>query len=555
MIARKASVRFKLLATMLIITIVPLMIAGYLQFENAKRAVYQFTISDLQYITELKMRELAPYTQDTNIFDGNRQKIKDILNEISEKYYQPNGMSGFAYILDQQGVLMFYPDESMENTSLWEESFTQEMIANKNGWMEYSFKGDDKLAVYSELPNGWILVTASFQRDLLNPIETSRITMFVISLISAIAALAIGSFVVYKLLSPLKQLVSAMKAAEAGDLTPRVEIHTKDEFGQLSQNYNEMMDGFCRMLRDVQEVSQQVEISSVELKASASESARASEQISHSSAEIATSSDQQKETVHLTGDFIQRIGKDIQEIAQSTSHVNEEASHAYALAGQGGEKLSVLAHEMDQITEHVRRTEQVVRELGMQSEKIIGIIAIIQQISEQTNLLALNAAIEAARAGEQGRSFAVVAQEVRKLAEQSGHAAEEIASLIHNVNGEIQEAVGAMSKTMGAVQDGRGGVASAGESFRLILQAVQDVSQQVDRMNGAAQIIQQDTEKLLVHSGTIQELAEMTARNTQEVAAASEEQTASTEEMAAAAETLAQLAQRLSEQAKRFTIK
>jgi len=379
--------------------------------------------------------------------------------------------------------------------------------------------------------------------------------MFVISLISALAALAIGSFVVYKLLSPLKQLVSAMKAAEAGDLTPRVEIHTKDEFGQLSQNYNEMMDGFCRMLRDVQEVSQQVEISSVELKASASESARASEQISHSSAEIATSSDQQKETVHLTGDFIQRIGKDIQEIAQSTSHVNEEASHAYALAGQGGEKLSVLAQEMDQITEHVRRTEQVVRELGMQSEKIIGIIAIIQQISEQTNLLALNAAIEAARAGEQGRSFAVVAQEVRKLAEQSGHAAEEIAALIHNVNGEIQEAVGAMSKTMGAVQDGRGGVASAGESFRLILQAVQDVSQQVDRMNGAAQIIQQDTEKLLVHSGTIQELAEMTARNTQEVAAASEEQTASTEEMAAAAETLAQLAQRLSEQAKRFTIK
>lgn len=554
MIARRLSVRFKLLLTMLIITILPLMIAGYLQFENAKQAVYQFTVSDLEYITDLKKRELAPYTQDTSIFEGNRQKIKDILNELAEKYYQPNGMSGYAYIMDQEGVLLFYPDASMENTSLLEESFTQEMIANKKGWIEYLFQGDYKLAVYDELPNGWILVTASFQEDLLKPIEQSRITMFIISLVSAIGALVVGSYIIHKLLLPLKELVAAMKSAEAGDLTPRVTINSRDEFGQLSQNYNEMMDGFCSMLKDVQQVSQQVEISSEELKASASESARASEQISGSSADIATSSDQQKLTVLETGDFLQRIGHDIQEIAKSTNHVNDEASHAYQLAGMGGEKLRVLAQEMDQITEHVRGTEKVVRELGAQSEKIIGIISIIQQISEQTNLLALNAAIEAARAGEQGRSFAVVAQEVRKLAEQSGQAAEEIASLIHNVNQDIQEAVGAMSTTVGAVQEGRGGVASAGESFQQILLAVQDVSQQVDRMNGAAQAIHQETDKLLVNSSTISELAEVTARNTQEVAAASEEQTASTEEMAAAAETLAQMAKRLSEQIKRFTI-
>lgn len=554
MIARRLSVRFKLLLTMLFITILPLMLAGYLQFENAKKAVYHFTVSDLTYMADLKQRELAPYTQDTTIFDGNRQKIKEILNEMTESYYQPNGMQGYAYIMDKEGVLLFYPDESMENTSLFEQAFVQEMVTNKTGWIEYSFNGDDKLAVYDELPNGWIFVAASYQSDLLKPIEQSRTMMFLISLVSAAAALVAGSLFIHKLLVPLKKLVVAMKSAQSGDLTPRVDVQSKDEFGQLSENYNEMMDSFCHMLKEVQQVSQQVEISSEELKASASESARASEQISGSSADIAATSDQQKQTVLETGDFLQQIGRDIQEIAKSTNEVNDRASHAYELAGIGGEKLTHLVSEMDQITQNVRQTERVVRELGSQSEKIIGIIGIIQQISEQTNLLALNAAIEAARAGEQGRSFAVVAQEVRKLAEQSGQAAEEIASLIHTVNKDIQEAVGAMTSTVGAVQDGRGGVASAGDSFRQIIQAVQHVSQQVDQMNGSAQAIHHETEKLLESSSTISELAEVTARNTQEVAAASEEQTASTEEMAAAAETLAQMAKRLSEQIKRFTI-
>lgn len=554
MFGRRISIRYKLVLTILFLTMLPLMAVGYIQFENARSAVYKLTVSDLQYIIQLKAKELASYTQDTSQIEENRQRIDETIREVAEKYYQPNGMVGYAYILDDTGIVAFHPDPKVQNTSLAHEGFIQEILAKKNGWIEYEFQGATKVAAYEQLPNGWILVIGSYQNDLLTFIESSRPLMFLLNLISAIVALTVGIFIVNKLVRPLRELVSVMKLAETGNLTPRVKVRSRDELGELSAMYNEMMDVFSKMLSEVQQVSQQVAASSEELTASAAESARASEQISMASSEIASGSEQQKQTVLETSRFLQRIGKDIQQVASSTDHVNEDATEAFELAQDGEGKLKDLVHEMDQIAKDAHQTELVVRELGLQSEKIMGIISTIRQISDQTNLLALNAAIEAARAGEQGRGFAVVAQEVRKLAEQSGQAAEEIAALIHSIHGDIQNAVGAIGMTTDSVQEGRAGALMAGEGFQQILVAVQDVSQQVHRMNQAAQAIHLDTERLVGHTELIAQLAETAATDTQEVAAASEEQSATTEEMTAAAETLAQMAERLSEQVKRFTI-
>ncbi|CAI8972578.1 methyl-accepting chemotaxis protein [Brevibacillus sp. IT-7CA2] len=554
MLARRYSIRYKLVFTILILTMLPLMVVGYIQFENARSALYKLAVSDLQYITEMKARELTVYAQDTTISEGNRQKINELTREVAEHYYKPNGMVGYAYILDASGIAIFHPDPKVENTSLANEEFTQVMLAQKNGWIEYEFGGSTKVAAYKQLPNGWILVIGSYENDLLTTIESSRPMMFLLNLVSATLALVTGIFIVNKLVRPLKELVSAMKRAETGDLTSHVTVRSRDELGELSSMYNEMMGVFRSMVNEVQRVAQQVAAASEELTASATESARASEQISMASSEIATGSEQQKQTVTDTVRFLSRIGGDIQLIAASTSQVNADATDANRLAQVGEGKLHELVQEMDQITDHARRTEQVIRELGSQSEQIIGIITIIRQISNQTNLLALNAAIEAARAGEQGRGFAVVAQEVRKLAEQSGEAAEEIAGLIHTIHTDILAAVSEMGTTAVAIQDGREGVVQAGDSFQQILVAVQDVSQQVHRMNDAAQAIHRDTVQLVSHSERIAGLAETASRDTQEVAAASEEQTATSEEMTAASETLAKMAEQLSEQVKRFTI-
>ncbi|MGE5702823.1 MAG: methyl-accepting chemotaxis protein, partial [Clostridia bacterium] len=404
------------------------------------------------------------------------------------------------------------------------------------------------------LPNGWMIAIGSYEDDLLQPIKNIKLTMFIIAACGFAAAAIAGIFIVSRIIGPMRKLVLAMKAAESGDLTAKVPVKTSDELGQLSAMFNEMMEGFRKMLAEVQDVSEQVAASSQELTASAAESARASEQISIAATDIASGSDAQKETVQHTTNSLHRIGKDIVQIAQYAEHVNNDSQVAYKNANDGEKRLGELVHEMDEITRKVQSTEKVIRDLGAQSEQILGIITIIREISDQTNLLSLNAAIEAARAGEQGKSFAVVASEVRKLAEQSGKSAEEISQLIHAINNEIRDAVSAMEKTTEVVRLGREGVSSAGEAFQRILRSVDDVNKQITRMNESSQAIARDTEKIVEDADRVASLAEQAARDTQEVAAASEQQTATSEEMSAASDMLAEMAEKLSEQVKRFTI-
>ena len=547
----KTSIRLKLLVTMLIITLVPLFAVAYLQFANAKQVVYDLTIHDLQYLTKLKAAALEPYTQDTQLDSVEQAKIKEIVDDVARNYYEVNGMKGYAFILDSKGVTLFHPQPGQD---LGHYDFIQEMISRKNGTIEYYFNGGDKITAFVTLPNGWVLGIGSYTDDLLQPITKTRLWMIAITIAAGIAALLTGALIVHRILVPLKRLVAAMRSAESGDLTMQVPVTTRDELGQLSGMYNDMMSIFRDMLKEVQLSAQQVASAAEELTASAEENARASEQISVFTASIATGSERQKEVVEHTTASLHQIGQDIERIAANAKQVSLDSQHASGSAQQGRSTLQQLVAEMAEITSRVNATQKVVRQLGERSEAIRGIISIIQEISSQTNLLALNAAIEAARAGEHGRSFAVVANEVRKLAEASGSAAEQIAQMIHTIHDEIAQAVEAMNATSKAVDQGQSGVSTAATAFEHILHAVDDVSRQIVQMNEAAREIAEGTREIIRNADAVAELAEQAARDTQEVAAASEQQTATTQEMTAASETLARMAEQLSEQVRRFTI-
>ncbi|MGC5328821.1 methyl-accepting chemotaxis protein [Brevibacillus sp. SYSU BS000544] len=547
-----SSIRFKLIATILLITLIPIFTAGFLQYRNAEKAVYDLTVSDLKYVTYLISKDLANYTTEENPSQSDREEIKRITSDVAERYYKPNGMIGYAFIIDSKGTVLFHP--SAEGKELSNEDYIQSMIKQKSGYIEYKFEGKPKVTAFETLPNGWVLGVGSYESDLLAPFTKSKIMMFSISILACIVSVIVGVFIVQRIITPLNRLVAAMRKAEAGDLTERVPLDRKDEFGQLGAMYNQMMDAFRNMLQEVQRVSEQVASSSEELTASSVESARASEQISIAATEIAGGSERQKMTVESTTQSLHRIGSDISGIATYAHIVTEDSKTAYRFAHDGEKTMIELVEEMDQITSKVQSTEKVVRALGEQSEAIMGIITIIREMSAQTNLLALNAAIEAARAGEQGKSFAVVAHEVRRLAEQSGQSAEEISKLIISINAEIKEAVSAMEETSEAVQLGRGGVANSGKAFGQILKAVDDVNSQIERMNKSAQAIANDTKSIISNADEIAQLAVVAVNDTQEVAAASEEQTATSQEISAASETLAHMAEKLSEMVKRFTI-
>ncbi|BAU27334.1 methyl-accepting chemotaxis protein [Aneurinibacillus soli] len=548
------SIKVKLTGTMLLITLIPLMAAGYLSYTSAYNSVYNMTVQDLKYMTALKARDIETALPNQTSGEVSSDKIKQIVDDVQKNYYEKNGLTGYAYVIDSKGGVLYHPDSAMIGTSIAKESFTQQILAAKTGYITYPWKGEEKVASFVQLSNGWEIVIGSYMKDMMKPLYSIRTEMFVISFGAALLAIIVGYLIVTTLTKPMKDLVAAMRKVEAGDVTVQVKPGSQDEVGQLTHMFNEMVAQFRSMLRQVHEVAEQVAASSQELTASANESTRASEQISEASQEIASGSEGQMDSVERTTKALHEMNANIQDIANKIHTVRNDSSVVTKYAHEGEDSLKKVVWEMNEISHKVNDTEKQIRELGESSEAIMGIISTIHQISEQTNLLALNAAIEAARAGEQGKSFAVVAQEIRKLAEQSGRSAAEIATLISNIHNKIGTAVHSMGESSQVVSEGRGVVEGAGTAFVHIMKAIEDLNKQIKLVTASSETISDHTGRIVKQGDEISRLASIAAADTQEVAAASEEQTATMEEINAASEMLARMAEQLQEHVSRFKI-
>ncbi|WP_046174238.1 methyl-accepting chemotaxis protein [Domibacillus indicus] len=387
-----------------------------------------------------------------------------------------------------------------------------------------------------------------------NQAEAARanIILLFIAALSLVIFTVLGILITRMITKPLREVQSLMSQAEKGNLLVTGTYSSRDELGQLTHSFNEMTSGLRSVIKQVSETAEQVAASSEELNANSEETKRATELIASTMEEMTGGSEQQLRQTAETAATMNELASGVQQIAQNAQSVSETATGAIEKAAAGNESIRQAVEQMESIQTNFNGLSGAIQGLGQRSHEIGQIIDSITAIAAQTNLLALNAAIEAARAGEQGRGFAVVADEVRKLAEESAQSARQIGGLILSIQSETNQAVESMESAASEVEEGIRTVHDAGNSFAHITSAIGDVTSQIQEVSAAVEQMAAGTSQVVSSINQVNSISESAASNTENVSAASEEQMASMEEIASSARALAEMAAQLQEMTREF---
>jgi methyl-accepting chemotaxis protein len=349
------------------------------------------------------------------------------------------------------------------------------------------------------------------------------VLMFVV--FGAVITYFVSGFIV----NPIVRTSEMLKdiAQGEGDLTKRLDISSKDEVGDLAKWFNV----FVAKLRAIM----------LKIADSTDQLASAAEQLSASSSQISAGTDKQASQTEQIATSMEEMSATVIDIAKNASEAAGAANNATQSAGKGGEIVRNTVDGMNRIAGAVRESASTIEALKRSSEQIGEIIGVIDEIADQTNLLALNAAIEAARAGEQGRGFAVVADEVRKLAERTTKATREIAEMIKSIQSETGGAVSAMESGSQEVEKGVTLANEAGEALHQIVE-------QVNKVTDMVQQIATSTEE---QSAAAEEISS----NVESVATIARESTTGIEQSTGAAQELSNLATSLKSIVQQFKLK
>lgn len=320
---------------------------------------------------------------------------------------------------------------------------------------------------------------------------------------------------------PIGRMADVAARIAAGDLSmEHIEVRTDDEIGDLAASFNRMIDGLNEALLAAASTSEQV--------------ASAAQEVAASSEQMAAGTQEQTSQASAVASAVQEMSATVLQVAKNASSASENSRNASDTAQEGGNIVEQTVAGIRAIAESTQIVANVIDELGRRSEEIGQIIGVIDDIADQTNLLALNAAIEAARAGEQGRGFAVVADEVRKLAERTTSATKEVGATIKAIQDDTQNAVQAMERGMQEVQQGTELAGQAGEALRRIVESVDRVASMIQQIATAADEQSAAAEEIAKNVDGISSITRQTAAGAQQASAAAQQ-------LSANAETLRQL--------------
>ncbi|MGE9755486.1 methyl-accepting chemotaxis protein [Bacillus inaquosorum] len=491
-------------------------------------------------------------TGDKEYDEGMKEKAEDVLKSldringlIDEEKYQSNiediKTSFTQYRALNQQVLTAYSSDPKKAETI---HFGEERTLRKDVVDPAVDKLTDRLDQEVEDLKGEIRGNG----------KMSQWFIIIVTGISAMVGIVLSLLLLKSIMVPLRSMNKQLEEIAHGeaDLTKKVIVKNKDEFGQLAQSFNSFTQSLTQIVKQISSSSEQVAASSEELSASAEESKSTSEQISGAMQMAADSNVKQSSMTEKSAESITELLDSISSVASNTGNIADLSSSMRDKAEIGSKSVNKMLDQMKFIDTSVDSAGNGLQALVESTAEISDISSLITNISEQTNLLALNAAIEAARAGEQGKGFAVVAEEVRKLADETNKSANHIQSVVTTIQNESIETVNNIKVVQENVSSGIVLSQETTGNLNEILNLVEQVTSQIQEV---AAVTQQLTSGVEVIQHTVHTLAagtKETSANTEAVAKSSQEQLNSMEEISYAAESLSQLAEELQTVINRF---
>jgi len=463
------------------------------------------------------------------------------------------GQTGYAYLFDNTGLVIAHPDKSqilkLNITKSDAESLNQiglTMLKTNHGNGEYTFQNIQKEVVYTTIPKtGWRLVLTAPTNEFYGFASKLLYLSLTIGLGVGIIVVLLAWLISKQISKPIVALAQQTNVLATGNLNVNISEGFLGELGVLGRSLKIMTENLRNIVSEVHQSSSQITASALELSASTEESTSSVEQVARSIEEMATGASNQANSSQQIVQMVDQIANAIHSV---NIMINKTVEGAKAAKESVDEGMQAVINQNQKMEESLAVTQQVsnaIEQLVEQSAEVGVILSTISAIAEQTNLLALNAAIEAARAGEHGRGFAVVADEVRKLAEGSKQATEEIAKIVVGIQNGAQEAFDQMNKAKTVVESQELAVENTHRSFTSIATIVGSAGELMEEIKASSEKIGGHIKDISETIESIAAVAEENAAGAEEVSASTEELSATTEEIAASANSLALLGQQL----------
>ncbi len=423
--------------------------------------------------------------------DKDRAKINENFEQLEKVTVSVKGKELIRNMIDTRAAFRSYTDEVVGLAMNNKRDEATKVLYGENYKTQTAYLAAVKQFVEFQ---GSRMLDASNQA--IEDYHLARNLTVMLSAVALVVGLVVAFWVTHSITAPISQAVDVANRLSDGDLNVRIEIRSNDETGKLLVAMQNMVNKMKNMIGEVM--------------ASADQLSKTASQLSVSSKQVANGSQQQSEATSSMAASLEEMTVSINQVTDNALSAREASLHSGEMSEQGAGVIHDAVLEMGKIEVSVKGFSSIIQSLEQQSNEISAIVNVIKEIADQTNLLALNAAIEAARAGEQGRGFAVVADEVRKLAERTSKSTQEIGSMIEKIQSGTREAVTSIESGVSTVISGVALANKAGDSITQIKAEAAHVAQVVSDISDALKeqsIASNDVAK------NVERIAQMTEEN------------------------------------------